>query len=709
MNHYLIHVFLLLFSCLTVYNAYFCDDNFNFFNKMKQRHFKEQKAYRFKRFARKAYSAFNSMHKVVTIGVVTGCAIAFLPTGTINAQKKTDNDQQQKVMEKELDEVMVTASRVEIPINQVAKSVTIISKEQIERAPVQSIQDLLVYAANIDVIQRGGHGVQADISIRGGSFDQNAVLLNGVNLSNAQTGHYSFDIPINLSDIERIEVIHGPSALIYGSSAFSGGINIITKKNTDYKVYASIESGMHKLRGIEVRGTAQTGIAVHSLSVGNNSSSGYIANSDYDIYNMLWQTHLKLPNRSKVDFQLGYNDKKYGANTFYSAAYPNQYERTSSYVSSLKGEFGSMLKIIPILYWSRHHDQYDLVKDTDFGRNFHRNDTYGANLIFSYKSKLGTTSLGGELRREDIMSTNLGQLMSKPHRKYIKYDDRTNTSVSLEHTVNLEKVVLSAGALMNHNTLLNGKYKFYPSVSVTYRPIDNLNISSSWSKSTRMPTFTDLTYKAPTHVGRNDLKPEKSESVELGIKYKTEMFNAYLTGFMQWGRDVIDWVKVNPTDKEYTAWNMSKIDGKGLEMGVNFQLGSLLTVLGEQSSLALDYTRMYQNSNTGEMISLYSLNYLRDKFTVKFNHDIYKGLSVGWFFRFQKRMGIYEKYQGKGVDPIKEHFPAFSTLDLKLNYKYKDIVFNLNFNNLYDTYYYDRGDIPQPGFWLMGGISYTLK
>lgn len=197
---------------------------------MNRKHFKERPVYRFKRFVRKAYSAFNSMHRIVNIGVVRGCAISFLTVSTITAQTTTDGQQQQKVLEKELDEVMVTASRIETPINQTAKLVTVITKEQIEQSPVRSIQDLLVYAANIDVVQRGGHGVQADISIRGGSFDQNAVLLNGVNLSNAQTGHYSFDIPINLSDIERIEIIHGPSALIYGSSAFSGGINIITKK-----------------------------------------------------------------------------------------------------------------------------------------------------------------------------------------------------------------------------------------------------------------------------------------------------------------------------------------------------------------------------------------------------------------------------------------------------------------------------------------------
>lgn len=676
---------------------------------MKQKHFKDRQVYRFKRFVRKAYSAFNSMHRVVNIGVVTGCALAFLPVSPVTAQKTANAEEQQKVMEKELDEVMVTASRVETPVNQVAKLVTIISKEQIEQAPVQSIQDLLVYAANIDVIQRGGHGVQADISIRGGSFDQNAILLNGVNLTNAQTGHYSFDIPINLSDIERIEIIHGPSALIYGSSAFSGGINIITKKNTDYRLYANVEAGMHKLRSIEVRGTAKTGIATHSLSVGNSASGGYIANSDYDIYNVLWQTRFRLPDESKVDLQLGYNDKEYGANTFYSAAYPNQYDRTSTYTGSLKGEFGSKLKFIPILYWNRHHDQFDLIKDTDNGRNYHRNDTYGANLIFSYKSKFGTTSLGGEFRREEIMSSNLGKLMAEPHRKYTKYDDRTNTSLSFEHTVNLEKIVLSAGVLMNHNTLLDGKYKFYPSLSASYRPTNMISISSSWSKSTRMPTFTDLYYKAPTHTGRNDLKPEKSESLELGARYRNELFSAYLTGFLLWGRDVIDWVKEKPEDKAYTAWNMSKIDTKGVEMGISFHIGNVLSALGAEAMLSLDYARMHQNSDTGEMISMYSLNYLRDKFTAKFNHHIYKGLYAGWYLRFQKRMGVYEKYYGADQDSTWEPYPAFSTLDLKLNYRYKDMTFNLSLNNLYDTQYFDRGNIPQAGFWLMGGISYTLK
>ncbi len=674
---------------------------------MKQKHFYHEQAFRFRKFMRKRYAAFSSLKKVVNIGVVAGCVLTSMHVSTSKAQTVA-GEQQQKELEEELEEVMVTASRLEMPLSQTAKLVTVISKEQVSQAPVRSIQDLLVYVANIDVIQRGGHGVQTDISIRGGSYDQNAILLNGVNLSNPHTGHYSFDIPINLSDIERIEIIHGPTALIYGASAFSGGINIITKKSQDARLYANVSAGMHSLRGIEVRSALNSGITSNSLSVGYNASDGYMENSDYDLYNILWQTRFKLPETSKLDLQLGYNSKAYGANTFYSAKYPNQYDQTSSYVGSLKGEFGSTLKIIPIIYWHRHHDRFELRKGSDNGRNFHRNDTYGGNLIFSYQSKAGITSLGGELRKEDIMSTVLGKEMVKPHRKYTKYDDRINTSVSLEHTLMLNRFVISGGVLMNHNTLLKGKYKFYPSVSAAYRPLDALKISASWSKSTRMPTFVDLYNTTETHHANESLKPERSEALDLSFKYSHSFFDAYLTGFLTWGRNMIDWVKEDPQDSKWASWNLTKVNTQGIESGVRFKLTELLPVLGKQSAISFDYTRMHQDADTKNLISKYTLNYLRDKFTVGFNHEIYKGLTAGWYFRYQKRMGTYEKYENlEKVDDVP--YPAFSTLDLRLAYKYKEIGFNLNFNNLYDTNYFDLGNIPQAGFWLTGGINYTFK
>ena len=677
---------------------------------MKQKILFRKEAFRFKRFARKSYSAFNSLHRVVNIGVVTSCMLTFAHSTPTAAQKSAEVEHHGDSAVIELEEVMVTASRVELPLAQTPKLVTVISHEQIAQSPVQSVQDLLVYAANIDILQRGGHGAQADISIRGGSYNQTAVLLNGINLSNAQTGHYNFDFPLNISDIERIEIVQGPSALIYGSSAFSGGINIITKKTVKEKLYARIESGMHNLKGLELRGAMQTGLAEHTLSVGRNSSDGYAHNTDYDIYNLLWQTRMNIKRESKIDFQLGYNDKSYGANSFYSAAYLDQYENTSSYMATFRGEFGSTLKFIPIMYWHRNHDRFDLVKDTDFGRNHHRGDTYGTNLILQYTSKLGVTSISGEFRKEDILSSKLGYAIAKPHGKYTAYCDRTNVSSTLEHTVNINKFVMSAGVLMNYNSFVDDGVDFYPSVNISYRPNYTFNVTSSWSKASRIPTFTELFYNTETHSANENLLPEESESIDLGVKYRHYFFDAGITGFILWGDNMIDWIKATPEDKA-TSTNITKLNTKGLEANIRIHTGIIFPALGHKSALVLAYTRMWQEFDSGDYISESAdkLNYLRDKFTAQFSHRVYGGFSANWFFRYQKRMGVYSLFEN-GVSLGKMgNYPAFSTLDLKLKYQYKDLELNISANNIYNTKYADIGNIHQPGFWLTGGISYTIK
>lgn len=350
-----------------------------------------------------------NINKKSISSVLSGVSFLLFSISTF-AQNSSDSIKIKRV----LDEVTVTASRFTLPIAQVAKQVTIISKAEIDHAPIQSIQDLFNYVAGIDVVQRGGHGVQADISIRGGSFDQTAILLNGVNISNPQTGHLSFNMPVNLNDIERIEILHGPSSFVYGASAFSGGINIITKKEPDHKIYGKVQAGEHALWGVEAGGGFKVSKSTNQVSVGYNKSDGYIANSDYRILNTLWQTHFNVE-KSVIDIQLGYNNKKYGANTFYSPLYPNQYEETQSYLASVRGETGAKLKFIPSVYWNQQHDVFQLIKgdESKVPFNHHRIDVYGSNLNLQYTSTLGLTSLGAEFRNEGVVSTVLGEVLNK--------------------------------------------------------------------------------------------------------------------------------------------------------------------------------------------------------------------------------------------------------------------------------------------------------
>ena len=147
---------------------------------------------RFTHFVNKPYAVFNTLHKEVTIGVLAVSTLTFANHGVVSAQTELPSVKNVH----EMDGIEVIGSRVPLTQTEVARIVTVLDRKTIENAPVQSVNDLLKYAAGIDVRQRGAMGIQTDISIRGGTFDQITVLLNGVNISNPQTGHLTADFPV---------------------------------------------------------------------------------------------------------------------------------------------------------------------------------------------------------------------------------------------------------------------------------------------------------------------------------------------------------------------------------------------------------------------------------------------------------------------------------------------------------------------------------
>lgn len=663
-----------------------------------------EKAYRFKRFARKSYSIYNSMHKVVTIGVLTVGALTFANAKLVCAQN-TDTVKLNQIAEKELDEVIITSNSSPQPINQIAKLITIISREDIQRLRPQSIEEILNYVASVDIQTRGSHGVQSDISIRGGSFDQNAILLNGINISNPQTGHYSFDIPINLSDIERIEIIHGPSSIIYGSSAFSGGINIITKKGLDKSLNTKLEAGGHNLWNGELSGSYKIKDLENYISMGYKSSDGYIENTDYKIFNILYQSRLNIK-EDNIDLQFGYNKKAYGANSFYSAKYPNQFDKTNSVIASIKGEFGSEIKILPSIYWNRHNDEFKLIRTNDNANN-HRTDVIGSNLNLEYNSKIGITNLGLELRNENILSSVLGEPMDKPIGRFTKTDNRTSLSYMLQHNIKYKKFTLSLGGLGFVNTSIENHFKLYPSLNLNYEIADRTNLYTSFSQSSRLPTFTDLYYTTPTHIGNSNLKQEESQSIEFGLRQKNRYIISYISTFYMNGRNMIDWVKINPEDK-WESKNISQLNKTGIEIGGKIFINEVFPIIRHTTIFEANYMRMHQDIVKTQYISNYILNYLRDKLTLRLTLPIYKDvLTTTLSYRHQKRMGTYLKYT-ENQSTQTSTYPAYSLLDINLNYKYRSLGLYMNINNILNTPHFDLGNIPQPGIWVIIGASVNI-
>lgn len=670
--------------------------------------------FRFKHFSNKSYSLFNCLFKEVNIGVLSVATLTFANAGSISAQTESKTVSHEYMM----DNVEVMGSRVPLTQAEAARLVTVLDRKTIENAPVQSVNDLLKYAAGIDVRQRGSMGIQTDISIRGGTFDQITILLNGVNISNPHTGHLAADFPVAMEDIERIEILEGPAARVFGTSAFSGAINIVTFAESQKFVQADVTGGSYGLGGGGLRLNLSDGKWKNQMSGSFLRSDGATLNSDFDVWRGYYQGSYTTP-EAIVRWQVGYSQQKYGANTFYSALYNDQYEETGRYLASVQAETRvGWLHLAPTVYWNRSLDHFQLIRHTDTGENFHRTDVYGTNINAYFTTVAGKTSFGAEFRNEGIFSTSLGRPMDPAQyvdvpwhdgRQYRMKDSRTNVSYYLEHNVLLPKATFSLGVMANKNTAYDDRYHFYPGVDLSWRPQREWKLFASWNMALRMPTFTDLYYKSPTQEGNVGLKPEETQAFSVGGKYRRPGLNMEVTGFCHKGKNMIDWVMYKADDVYHSA--NFKLDNYGVETNAALMFREWFGETFLLDRLSLGYTYIYQKRHDAVEIykSNYALEYLRHKLVATLDHRIWRQLTATWAFRWQDRMGSYIKYASVNDVGTLVDYEPYALLDLRLQWTAPRYRIYLEGNNLTNHTYYDLGNIPQPGFCFKVGASIRLN
>ena len=665
---------------------------------------------RWKRFSNEKFATFKSMHKSISIGVLS---VATLLSADLKAQTQPDSTSTE--LNYQLQDIEVTSERVPLTLSVVPRMVTVMTKEDMSAASAQSINDLLELAVGVDVRQRGEMGVQSDISVRGGTFDQITILLNGINISSPQTGHLSSDFPVSMEEIERVEVLEGPAARLFGTSAFNGAINIVTKCDTSSHVAGHIFGGSYGFGGGEMSANLSAKKIQQQISGGFRRADGDQENSDFRQTKVFYQG--RLSNSSiKVDWQTGVSSQDYGANTFYSAAYPNQWESTTKWITSVKAETNSRIHFVPSIYWNRSKDHFQLIRDTHKGENFHQCDVYGLNLGAWIETKIGKTAFGAEMRSENIISTNLGKetadsiaVRGENDLFYNKKDGRDNISYYAEHTFLLKKWTLSFGAMAHKVTNLNTKMKIYPGVDIAFRPNDYWKISTSWNMAMRLPTFTDLYYKSPTTEGNVGLQPEKSSAVDLGARFRNRGIESNVALFYHHGKNMIDWVMYSQDDVFHSAG--FELDNIGAEINASF-FGR--EVFGDRCALrkiSFGYAYIHQEREDDVEIykSNYALEYLRHKLSANVESRVVKKLNVTLSLRYQNRNGSYIKYDEnhKSTGLLVDYEP-YTLVDLKLSWDANNWSIYAIANNLFNVSYYDLGNIPQPGIWLKAGAKFKI-
>ncbi|MDD5992328.1 MAG: TonB-dependent receptor [Prevotellaceae bacterium] len=682
---------------------------------------KKQGVFKFKRFGRKGYSLFAVLGRVVVVGVLSVATLSKSHAEGVGVKPVIDNDTTDKTdRELTLDEVSVTGSRAPLTRAQAARMVTVLERADIQAAPVQSVNDLLKYVASVDVRQRGPIGAQTDISIRGGNYEQITILLNGINICDPQTGHNAFDFPVDISEIERIEVLEGPAGRVYGTSSLLGAINIVTRPRPASSVSAHVEGGSYGYLSAGARANVASGKWNNQLSGSYSRSDGYQRNSagglnsDYSGGKAFYQGTYD-DDIVSVSWHAGLSTKDFGSNTFYGAKWDDQFEHTLKTYTALQAETkkGSF-HLKPSIYWNHSYDRFELFRDAaeKYPFNYHRTDIFGVNLNGYFDWILGRTAVGAELRNEDLLSGNLGEPLDNPHhisgtdRYYDHGINRTNISFVVEHNILLRRFTLSAGLVAVKNSWNGMNMKVYPGIDASYRIGDSFKIFANYNTSLRMPSVTELYYSVGGHVADKNLKPEEISSVEAGVKYADHGITTQASVYHNNWKNMIDWIRytADGPDAPWQSVNFTEVKATGFQAQLTLNFRQIVPTQRILKSFNASYNYLFQDKDIDSSVeSKYSLEYLRHKLVANLQLNIVSRLDLGINFRWQDRRGIYTDFDGT----VKEYSP-YSVVDARLSWTAPKYKLYLEANNIFDKTYIDYGCVPQPGTWLIAGLSVEL-
>jgi iron complex outermembrane receptor protein len=437
-------------------------------------------------------------------------------------------------------------SRVSAGLPVLTRSIQVLDRGEIEAQAARTLAGLLEWATGVDVMARSP--AQSDLGIRGGGFEQVVVLVNGVRMSDPQTGHFDLDLAVPLDQVERVEILRGPASALYGADAVGGVVNVVTRQG-DAPWQARAEGG--SWGSARLSGSASVAdVGGISGDVGGElaRSDGHRAGTDFET--SLLHLSLRRPmGPGALTGEAGFARRDFGARDFY-APY-RSYEKTRTYTGSIRwasgGRGGAGTEIGGA--YRRHEDEFILFRDDpDYYRNRHTSSQVGGELLqrLVLRSRVDLV-VGGEAFGDLLRSNSLG--------------DRTETRGAIFGELVLGSGRAGVASLGLREDWHDGFGGFFsPSVSGSYRWDGGLRLRTAAGRSFRAPTFTERYYQDPLNQGREDLAPERAWSGEVGADFDgTGPFQISLTLFSRWAEDLIDWARTTDAGEE-EPWETRNVE-----------------------------------------------------------------------------------------------------------------------------------------------------
>lgn len=572
-----------------------------------------------------------------------------------------------------LDSITIKSSRIDLPFKENSRTISIITSETINESPATNLVELLQQEAGIDVRRQGIYGMQSDLYVRGGGFDQTLLLIDGIKVEDPQTGHHTLNIALPLEVIKRIEIIKGPAARIFGQNAFTGAINIVTKSNDSIKNNAGFQLGSYNQQhAAATLGTrvGTTGLMGHA-SV--NSSEGYRYNTDFNNQNFFVKSSFNTA-ANPIEVLATFSERKFGGNQFYAIDAKEQYEETQS---SLVGVSTTLqkgnLKLSPQLYWKRNQDMYLYIRNNpSVYRNLHISNKIGGQINAAYSSNIGVTGFGIDLAKVEMESNRLG------HR------NRWMGTLFVEHRFSFLDNALDVTPGVSVGYFSDFETNAFPGIDIGYTINEHFRVYTNAGYTYRTPTYNDLYYVGSRDEGNENLVPEEAISQELGLKYFGDKISATVAFFNRDSDNLIDYTKDNEADK-WKSNNLTSLNTRGVEVQLSapFKLGQY------NQSFNLGYTHLNEDLKAVRAnFSKYIINSLNQHLTARLKSQFTKNLTHSFVYKFAERA------TGE----------SYSVVDAQLKLLIPGLELTVTANNIFNTDYVETGIVPMPKGNVLFGI-----
>jgi iron complex outermembrane receptor protein len=602
--------------------------------------------------------------------------------------------------------------------------------QMLQGARQPALDGILENVPGLDARQRGVFGAQTDLSLRGGSFEQVALWVDGMRWSAPHTGHHLLNLPIDPEDITRLRVVRGGSGAL-GSGGVTGGIIIDAGPADKDGIEASIESGSFGWSRARLRADWGTKSVRHRVSLSRTTTQGFRDNTDLLLHRLRYAGRIN--NKWGVwNLRLGRLGAAFGAQDFYTANFPQQYEEVGLWQGQMtwRKTTGDWM-LNAGLQFRHHRDRFELFREGEGhytpdstgalvsedgavpswyqGANLHRSNTRGARFSARRPSGWGETLFSLDARSEGIVSNRLGiPEGGRPEDStFVLGDRRTHLEITAGQRLNLGRFTASALANWTLNSAADSA-RFTPEASLTCRMDETGNAVAfaSVRRSIRMPSFTDLYYTVGGAQGSLNLLPEEADHLEFGFRLTTELNDAHQLVlsqhlFHRWGRNLIDWVRFNGSPIT-EATNLRAVHFSGQEITLSARAKHPEERL-RHFTLGLSLLQADETSRGFES------NYVLDVLGTKV--DAILGWKASDEFLIDLRWSAQDRLGGY-FDPIRGtevEFDPIQLLGITVLWSSESIPvdFHLRIDNLLDEQYVDIGNVDQPGRWIRGGFTWS--